>query len=137
MDLEQCTRQTQRMEATPAVAEHKNWFVNILNSFRPRDSESEQKENSSPLHRALKSRHLQFIAIGGSIGAGLFIGCGKALAIGGPASLLIAFSVVSIMLFCVMHALGELAAVYPISGNSIKTVLTGRILLRFLIEIHR
>jgi amino acid transporter len=63
---------------------------------------------------------LQFIAIGGSIGAGLFIGCGKALAIGGPGWLLTAFSIVGFMLLCVMHALGELAAIYPISGNLLK-----------------
>jgi amino acid permease len=111
----------------PAVIVHapkpKSNLTRVLHSFapqkRPVNHGSQPAEgDTSPLKRVLKGRHLQFIAIGGSIGAGLFIGCGKALAIGGPGSLLIAFSIVGIMLFCVMHALGELAAIYPISGKS-------------------
>lgn len=39
------------------------------------------------LKKGLKGRHMQMIAIGGSIGTGLFVGSGGALANGGPASL--------------------------------------------------
>ncbi|KAH0542247.1 hypothetical protein FGG08_003369 [Glutinoglossum americanum] len=72
---------------------------------------------SSPLARKLKGRHLQMIAIGGSIGTGLFVGSGSALANGGPASLLIAFVLIGIMLYCTVHALGEMAVLYPVSGS--------------------
>ncbi|KAI5783554.1 amino acid permease-domain-containing protein [Geopyxis carbonaria] len=71
----------------------------------------------SPLSRRLKGRHLQMIAIGGSIGTGLFVGSGKALATGGPASLLIAFALIGMMLFCVVHALGEMAVLFPVAGS--------------------
>lgn len=71
---------------------------------------------NSPLSRSLKGRHLQMIAIGGAIGTGLFIGSGKVLAKGGPASVLIAFSLIGIMIFCTVHALGELAITFPVSG---------------------
>ncbi|KAF2671377.1 putative amino acid permease [Microthyrium microscopicum] len=73
--------------------------------------------SQSPLARKLKGRHLQMIAIGGSIGTGLFVGSGQALANGGPASLVIAFTIVGIMLFCTVQALGELATLYPVAGS--------------------
>lgn len=71
----------------------------------------------SPLSRRLKGRHLQMIAIGGSIGTGLFVGSGSALQKGGPAALLIAFGLIGMMLYCVVHALGELAVVFPVAGS--------------------
>ncbi|KAI9818220.1 MAG: glyceraldehyde-3-phosphate dehydrogenase 1 [Pycnora praestabilis] len=71
----------------------------------------------SPLARKLKGRHLQMIAIGGSIGTGLFVGSGKALANGGPASLLIAYGIIGVMLYCTVHALGEMAVLFPVAGS--------------------
>lgn len=64
----------------------------------------------------LKQRHLQMIAIGGSIGTGLFVGSGSALANGGPASLVLAYGLIGVMLYCTTHALGELAVQYPVAG---------------------
>ncbi|KAH8676750.1 general amino-acid permease-like protein GAP1 [Tricladium varicosporioides] len=72
---------------------------------------------NSPLARRLKGRHLQMIAIGGSIGTGLFVASGKALEAGGPASLLICFSLIGIMLYCTVHALGEMAVLFPVAGS--------------------
>jgi len=57
---------------------------------------------------------MQMIAIGGSIGAGLFVGSGSSLASGGPASLVIDFIIIGIMLLLTVNALGELASLYPI-----------------------
>jgi amino acid transporter len=51
------------------------------------------------------------------LGTGLFVASGKALAAGGPASLLLAFSIVGAMLFCTCQALGELAVIYPLAGS--------------------
>jgi hypothetical protein len=93
--------------------------------------------DTSRLNRKLKGRHMQMIAIGGSIGTGLFIGSGSALASGGPAALMIDFGIIGIMLFCVIHALGELAVLFPISGNiSIPTPLIFRFLLGLFNSIH-
>jgi len=69
------------------------------------------------LSRQLKSRHLQMIAIGGSIGTGLFVGSGQALAIGGPGSLLLAFIWIGVALYCTIQALGEMAVTFPVAGS--------------------
>ncbi|KAF2832559.1 amino-acid permease inda1 [Ophiobolus disseminans] len=69
------------------------------------------------LDKSMKTRHLHMIAIGGSIGAGFFVGSGGALNKGGPAALFIDFSLMGIMIFNVVYALGELAVMYPVSGG--------------------
>ncbi|KAJ5653524.1 hypothetical protein N7490_000527 [Penicillium lividum] len=68
------------------------------------------------LKRKLKSRHLQMIAIGGTIGTGLFIGSGTAIANGGPVGALIAYIFVGTIVYSVMTALGEMATYLPIPG---------------------
>jgi amino acid transporter len=51
------------------------------------------------------------------IGTGLFVASGKSLSNGGPASVLIAYSMIGIMLFCTVQALGEMAVVFPVAGS--------------------
>jgi D-serine/D-alanine/glycine transporter len=59
------------------------------------------------LKRELANRHVQLIAIGGTIGTGLFLGSGKAIEKAGP-SIMITYLIVGIAVFFVMRALGEL-----------------------------
>jgi AAT family amino acid transporter len=69
------------------------------------------------LARKLTARQVQMIALGGTIGTGLFLGTGKSLATGGPASMLIAYFIVGAIVFLTMLALGEMAAFVPIAGS--------------------
>lgn len=64
-------------------------------------------EHSEGLQRSLSNRHIQLIAIGGAIGTGLFMGSGKTLHVAGP-SLLLVYTIIGVMLFFVMRAMGEL-----------------------------
>ncbi|KAL1305018.1 hypothetical protein AAFC00_003918 [Neodothiora populina] len=73
-------------------------------------------DDDQVLHRELKSRHMQMIAIGGSIGAGLFVSSGGSLSTGGPGSLLLGFMLIGLLLLFTMQSLGELAVMYPVNG---------------------
>lgn len=73
--------------------------------------------SKSPLKRKLKSRNISMIAIGSSIGSALFVGSGAALNTGGPAGILIAWSITGFAIFTTMQSLGELSVAFPVSGG--------------------
>ncbi|MFK0018094.1 amino acid permease [Streptomyces sp. NPDC090798] len=70
----------------------------------------------APLSHGLKQRHLSMIALGGVIGAGLFVGSGAGIAAAGP-SIVIAYAVSGLLVMLVMRMLGEMSAAYPSSGS--------------------
>jgi yeast amino acid transporter len=98
----------------------------MLHSFKPRAAEEHGEQALSRteghagdvtrLKRKLVGRHIQMISIGGCIGCGLFIGSGACLATGGPEGVLLAFAIISVMIFCMVNAMAELAALFPIQG---------------------
>ncbi|EKD21361.1 uncharacterized protein L3040_000604 [Drepanopeziza brunnea f. sp. 'multigermtubi'] len=67
--------------------------------------------------RGLKSRHIQFIALGGTIGTGLFLGIGSAFTRAGPLSVLLGYSFTGIAIFGMMQCLGEMATWLPLPGS--------------------
>ena len=68
------------------------------------------------LHKGLKQRHLTMIAIGGVIGAGLFVGSGVVLQTTGPGAFL-TYAVTGVLIIMVMRMLGEMATANPSTGS--------------------
>lgn len=75
-------------------------------------------ERFTTTQRGLKSRHAQMIALGGTIGTGLFVGSGQTLALGGPAFILVSYIVMTILVYFVVTAITEVATYLPVHGGT-------------------
>ncbi|MFD0315016.1 amino acid permease [Streptomyces flavalbus] len=83
----------------------------------PTEAHDESPPLAEPsLSHGLKQRHLSMIALGGVIGAGLFVGSGAGIAAAGP-SIVVAYAVSGLLVMLVMRMLGEMSAAYPSSGS--------------------
>ena len=77
----------------------------------------DKKDDNQKLHKVMKARHLQMIAIGGAIGTGLFFASGSAISQSGPGGAVFAFTMMGILVYFLMTSLGEMATMLPISGS--------------------
>ncbi|MCO0601097.1 amino acid permease [Peribacillus butanolivorans] len=68
------------------------------------------------LNRELKGRHIQMIALGGTIGVGLFMGSASAIKWTGP-SVMLAYAISGIFIFLIMRAMGEMLYLEPSTGS--------------------
>lgn len=73
-------------------------------------------DQTGALTHGLKQRHLSMIALGGVIGAGLFVGSGAGIAAAGP-SIVLAYAGSGLLVMLVMRMLGEMSAANPASGS--------------------
>ncbi|KAL0932495.1 amino acid permease [Colletotrichum truncatum] len=92
----------------------------ISNSMRESSVGRGDRQNSDQLQRHLTNRHIQLIAIGGSIGTALFVSIGTGLQRGGPASLLIGYIIHSVMVGMVNNCLAEMCVYMPVTGSFIR-----------------
>ncbi|CAM4015273.1 amino acid permease [Mesobacillus zeae] len=68
------------------------------------------------LNRGLESRHIQMIALGGTIGVGLFMGSASTIQWTGP-SVMLAYAICGIFIFFIMRAMGEMLFLEPSTGS--------------------
>ncbi|KAL5118446.1 lysine permease [Pleosporales sp. CAS-2024a] len=80
------------------------------------DMEKQAAAHEHGLKRNMSSRHLQFVAIGGTVGTGVFIASGGSIATAGPAGALLAYVFVGTLVYSVMLSLAEMATYLPITG---------------------
>jgi amino acid transporter len=76
--------------------------------------EGEDHGASSQLQRKLNTTHIIMISIGSSIGMGLWLGSGKSLAMGGPASLFLGYCFAGTIIWSLSQSIGEMAVMYPV-----------------------
>jgi GABA permease len=77
---------------------------------------NENSASASGLHQTLRQRHMTMIALGGVIGAGLFVGSGVVIRSAGPAAI-ISFVITGLLVVLVMRMLGEMAVAVPAVGS--------------------
>ena len=93
-----------------------------LEAYRVHDHNGDfvtQLENQK-LARGLHPRHIQMIAIAGAIGTGLFLGLGGSIQTGGPLGALLGYATVGLIVCAVQFALGEVAALLPVTGSFVR-----------------
>ena len=81
------------------------------------DEQQSSGTQGGHIERTLKTRHLTMIALGGSIGTGLFIASGSAITTAGPGGALIAYVVMGVMVYFLMTSLAEMATYIPLTGS--------------------
>jgi amino acid transporter len=72
------------------------------------------------LRRGLAERHLSMLGIAGAIGTGLFLGLGSSIQTGGPLGALLGYATVGLIVCAVQFALGEVAALLPVTGAFVR-----------------
>ena len=76
-----------------------------------------ENSNQGEMNRSLKTRHVSMIALGGSIGTGLFVASGSAISTAGPGGALVAYIAIGLMVYFLMTSLGEMATYLPVTGS--------------------
>ncbi|KAK6600751.1 General amino-acid permease GAP1 [Botrytis cinerea] len=71
----------------------------------------------SETKREFKSRHLSMLAVGGTIGTGLFLISGATISTAGPVGAVISFIISGIFVYLVVATIGEIATIFPVSGS--------------------
>lgn len=110
------------VEPSISKVEPPNGWVDVVDNQWASEVTTEDNDSrtrliySTQTYRKLQNRHVQLISISGVIGTALFVAIGRALYIGGPASLLIAFAVWCVPILCITVSTAEMVCFLPASS---------------------
>ncbi|KAL2785297.1 amino acid permease-domain-containing protein [Aspergillus keveii] len=110
----------EHIELDPTKAPGANAPTNSRNAPTSPKGETVDHGAETQLHRSLGTRHLIMIALGSAIGMGMWLGSGKSLAKGGPASLFLGFLISSSVVWSVCHSISEMAVMYPLPSGFVQ-----------------
>ncbi|KAJ5609587.1 hypothetical protein N7528_010154 [Penicillium herquei] len=79
-----------------------------------------QLEEITDFKQGLHQRHIQMIALAGTVGTGLFLSSGKAIADAGPLGAFLAYSIIGLLVSSVVFGVGEMGALVPLNGGVIR-----------------
>ena len=82
----------------------------------PTETQAGAQPAAANLRHSLQERHMTMIALGGVIGAGLFVGSGVVIKAAGPAAV-VSFAITGLLVVLVMRMLGEMAVALPAVGS--------------------
>jgi len=88
----------------------------LLNQTNLSTEQDTHSSDQYSLKRHLKARHIRLMALGSTIGVGLFLGSGTAISQAGP-SILLGYLFAGMIAFIVLRALGEMAVYNPVAGS--------------------
>ncbi|KAJ5129995.1 uncharacterized protein N7515_006034 [Penicillium bovifimosum] len=116
-------------DTSPKACRHENEIVKDETSGRGSISSTGKAElgeieetRNGQFHRSFSPRQVHIISLGSNIGSGVFIATGKALAIGGPGNMIIAYTMVCTCVWAALQSLSEMTIAFPVSGNYIDYV---------------
>ncbi len=69
------------------------------------------------LAKRLETRHINMIALGGSIGTGIFLAMGYSISLGGPGGAMLGYAIIAVLVYFLMTSLGEMSVHHPSSGS--------------------
>lgn len=121
-----------KVDQTEVVTGEKGKSFNNFDNLAPTSSNDPsivsegKKAKGETTHRKLYNRHVQLIAIGGSIGTGLFVTIGSTgLVRGGPLGLLLSYTFWTAVILLLTTAVGEMVSFLPV--NSPFLTMAGRV----------
>ena len=79
----------------------------------------DDNQTKNGMVRGLQNRHVQLIAIAGTIGTGLFLGAGRSISLTGP-SIILVYMLTGVLMYLMMRAIGEMLYMDPDQHTFIK-----------------